>query len=99
MDLAYYANLQFMQSFDFGKIGMIDSYAKSSLTYPYTTLEQDMNMMSNFGLVLLAFLLVFMNAFFVAAEFGMVKLRNTRIQAIKVNYGLRAICSRISDLC
>lgn len=48
-----------------------------------------MNMMSNIGLILLAFLLVFMNAFFVAAEFGMVKLRHTRIQAIKAKYGLR----------
>ncbi|STY31118.1 metal ion transporter [Legionella wadsworthii] len=39
--------------------------------------------------VLLAFLLVFLNAFFVAAEFGMVKLRATRVEAIKKNYGLR----------
>jgi len=30
-----------------------------------------------------------MNAFFVAAEFGMVKLRQTRVAAIKKNYGLR----------
>ncbi|WP_454784546.1 hemolysin family protein [Legionella sp. WA2024007413] len=39
--------------------------------------------------VLLAFLLVLLNAFFVAAEFGMVKLRATRVEAIKDNYGLR----------
>lgn len=45
--------------------------------------------MTNIGLMLLAILLVLMNAFFVAAEFGMVKLRNTRIQAIKASYGLR----------
>lgn len=45
--------------------------------------------MNNIGLILLALLLVLMNAFFVAAEFGMVKLRHTRIQAIKTNYGLR----------
>lgn len=37
----------------------------------------------------LAFILVFMNAFFVAAEFGMVKLRSTQVQAIKDTYGLR----------
>lgn len=40
-------------------------------------------------LVFLAFLLVLLNAFFVAAEFGMVKLRATRIEAIKNSYGLR----------
>lgn len=32
-----------------------------------------------------------MNAFFVAAEFGMVKLRSTRVEAIKKNYGWRGI--------
>src|SRR5215467_14580632 len=45
--------------------------------------------MSNIFLILTAFLLVLMNAFFVAAEFGMVRLRHTRIQAIKEMYGLR----------
>lgn len=45
--------------------------------------------MSNFLLLLLAFALVLLNAFFVAAEFGMVKLRNTRVAAIKEMYGLR----------
>ena len=39
--------------------------------------------------VLLAFLLVLLNAFFVAAEFGMVKLRHTRIASIKRAYGIR----------
>lgn len=33
--------------------------------------------------------LVLLNAFFVASEFSMVKIRNTRIQAIRSNYGLR----------
>jgi CBS domain containing-hemolysin-like protein len=37
----------------------------------------------------LAFFLILLNAFFVAAEFGMVKLRNTRVLAIKNEYGLR----------
>ncbi|USQ15435.1 HlyC/CorC family transporter (plasmid) [Legionella lytica] len=40
-------------------------------------------------LVLLAFVLVLLNAFFVAAEFGMVKLRATRVEAIKSSYGFR----------
>ncbi|MCS5707600.1 hemolysin family protein [Candidatus Berkiella cookevillensis] len=40
-------------------------------------------------LLFLAILLVFLNAFFVAAEFSMVKLRHTRVQAIKNHYGLR----------
>ncbi len=43
----------------------------------------------NLLLVLLAFLLVLLNAFFVAAEFGMVKIRSTRVEAIKNTYGLR----------
>ncbi|MFT4059640.1 MAG: hemolysin family protein [Legionella sp.] len=38
---------------------------------------------------LLAFALILLNAFFVAAEFGMVKLRSTRVAAIKNIYGLR----------
>lgn len=40
-------------------------------------------------MVLLAFALVLLNAFFVAAEFGMVKLRATRVEAIKEDFGLR----------
>lgn len=40
-------------------------------------------------LVFLALALVLLNAFFVAAEFGMVKLRATRIEAVKDTYGLR----------
>lgn len=45
--------------------------------------------MQNFFLIILAFLLIFMNAFFVAAEFGMVKLRHTRVAAIEADHGLR----------
>jgi CBS domain containing-hemolysin-like protein len=45
--------------------------------------------MLNFVWILLAFLLVLLNAFFVAAEFGMVKLRSTRVQAIQKTYGFR----------
>ncbi len=43
----------------------------------------------NFLQIILAFLLVLLNAFFVAAEFGMVKLRATRVAAIKDIYGVR----------
>lgn len=43
----------------------------------------------NILLLLLALLLVLCNAFFVAAEFGMVKLRYTRVATIKKHYGLR----------
>lgn len=43
----------------------------------------------NFLQIISAFLLVLLNAFFVAAEFGMVKLRATRVEAIKNMYGLR----------
>jgi len=39
--------------------------------------------------ILIAFLLVFLNGFFVAAEFAIVKLRQTQVQAIKHQYGLR----------
>ncbi|KTC90328.1 hemolysin family protein [Fluoribacter dumoffii] len=45
--------------------------------------------MINILLLLLAFALVLLNAFFVAAEFGMVKLRSTRVKTIKASYGLR----------
>lgn len=45
--------------------------------------------MINFLWVLLALGLVLLNAFFVAAEFGMVKLRDTRVKALKKNHGLR----------
>lgn len=45
--------------------------------------------MANIGLSFLALFLVFVNAFFVAAEFGMVKLRNTQVMVLKNGYGLR----------
>lgn len=44
---------------------------------------------SNLFLILVALLLVALNGFFVAAEFGMVKLRQTRVKAIAKVYGLR----------
>lgn len=46
-------------------------------------------MLTNMLLIFLALFLVFMNAFFVAAEFGMVKLRSTRLDEIKKIYGFR----------
>lgn len=46
-------------------------------------------MMSNFLLILAGFALVLLNAFFVAAEFGMVKLRHTRVATIKQLYPWR----------
>ncbi len=46
-------------------------------------------MLNNLFLLLLAFLLVLLNAFFVAAEFGMVKLRRTRVMAIKQTHGFK----------
>ncbi len=45
--------------------------------------------MNNFMLLMLAFALVLMNAFFVGAEFGMVKLRETRVATLKRSYGMR----------
>ena len=45
--------------------------------------------MENIGLVVAALLLVALNGFFVAAEFALVKLRQTRLQAIAKSYGWR----------
>lgn len=45
--------------------------------------------MIGFLLILSAVTLLLMNAFFVAAEFSMVKLRHTRMAAIRRTYGLR----------
>jgi CBS domain containing-hemolysin-like protein len=45
--------------------------------------------MVNLLLVILALLLVALNGFFVAAEFGLVKLRQTRIRAIAKTHGWR----------
>jgi CBS domain containing-hemolysin-like protein len=39
--------------------------------------------------IALAISLVFLNAFFVAAEFGMVRLRQTRVEIIERTYGMR----------
>lgn len=39
--------------------------------------------------LLIACLLILLNGFFVAAEFAMVKLRNTRVQILKTQHGLR----------
>lgn len=44
---------------------------------------------SNLFLILFALFLVALNGFFVAAEFGMVKLRQTRVKAIVKIYGVR----------
>lgn len=44
--------------------------------------------MSHLALIVLAIFLVFLNGFFVAAEFGLVKLRSTRVQALKKVSGL-----------
>lgn len=45
--------------------------------------------MTTLGLVLIGFGLVLLNAFFVAAEFGMVKLRQTRVTTLKQEYPWR----------
>lgn len=45
--------------------------------------------MENVGLVIAALLLVALNGFFVAAEFGLVKLRQTRLSALVKHYGWR----------
>ncbi|MGZ5001095.1 MAG: hemolysin family protein [Methylomonas sp.] len=45
--------------------------------------------MNNVFLVGSALLLVFLNGFFVAVEFSLVKLRQTRLKAIEKNYGWR----------
>ena len=37
---------------------------------------------ADFGMILFALILVLLNGFFVAAEFAMVKLRATRVEAI-----------------
>src|SRR5262249_19726844 len=43
--------------------------------------------MENFLLIVLAWVLVALNGFFVAAEFGLVKLRQTRVRAISRTSG------------
>ena len=44
---------------------------------------------ADFGLILFALFLVLLNGFFVAAEFAMVKLRSTRVEAIADQHGWR----------
>ncbi len=46
-------------------------------------------MSANLFLIFLALILVLLNGFFVAAEFGLVKLRSTRVRAIAKNLGWR----------
>lgn len=46
-------------------------------------------MNDNFFLIVLALFLVLLNGFFVAAEFGLVKLRSTHVRAIAKNLGWR----------
>jgi CBS domain containing-hemolysin-like protein len=45
--------------------------------------------MENFVLIIIALLLVLLNGVFVAAEFGLVKLRSTRVKALGQSHGLR----------
>ena len=45
--------------------------------------------LADFGLVLFAFFLVLLNGFFVAAEFAIVKLRATKVEAIASQHGWR----------
>ncbi|HBM17208.1 MAG TPA: hypothetical protein DD381_12825 [Lentisphaeria bacterium] len=47
--------------------------------------------MLDFVFIFLAVVFVFLNAFFVAAEFGMVKIRGTKVQEIKKKYGIRGV--------
>lgn len=44
---------------------------------------------ADFGLILFALFLVLLNGFFVAAEFAMVKLRSTKVEAIASRHGWR----------
>ena len=44
---------------------------------------------ADFGLILFAFVLVLLNGFFVAAEFAMVKLRATKVEALAEQHGWR----------
>ncbi|TWI49317.1 CBS domain containing-hemolysin-like protein [Pseudomonas duriflava] len=46
-------------------------------------------LLADFGLVLFALFLVLLNGFFVAAEFAMVKLRATRVEALAEQHGWR----------
>lgn len=48
-----------------------------------------MDISTNLALIFIALLLVLLNGFFVAAEFGLVKLRQTRVRAIAKTFGWR----------
>jgi len=54
-----------------------------------TTDPASISYLADIGLVLFALLLVLLNGFFVAAEFAMVKLRSTKVEAIAVKNGWR----------
>src|SRR5471030_2474101 len=47
------------------------------------------SLFADFGMILFALILVLLNGFFVAAEFAMVKLRSTRVEAIAHKNGWR----------
>lgn len=47
------------------------------------------SLFADFGMILFALFLVLLNGFFVAAEFAMVKLRSTRVEAIAELHGWR----------
>jgi CBS domain containing-hemolysin-like protein len=52
----------------------------------------------NLFLIVLALLLVLLNGFFVAAEFGLVKLRHTRVRALAKTFGWRGrVLARVHD--
>jgi CBS domain containing-hemolysin-like protein len=46
-------------------------------------------MLQNFAFIIFAFIFVFLNGFFVAAEFAMVKLRHTQVAQLQKNRGIR----------
>jgi len=47
------------------------------------------SLFADFGMIIFALVLVLLNGFFVAAEFAMVKLRATRVDAIAEQHGWR----------
>jgi hypothetical protein len=49
--------------------------------------ESQRDMLTDVLLIIFAGLLVLLNGFFVAAEFGLVKLRATRVRAMAKTYG------------
>src|SRR5690606_35891385 len=58
----------------------------------------DPSYFADIGLILFAFFLVLLNGFFVAAEFAMVKLRATKVEAIAKQHGWRGhILRKVHD--